>query len=72
MRASLTGLVGGLVFVGLLFLFWSAVKETILGAWEQIRARASQWRTRLRGWMSPVAGSLGVLVGPAPTDGGAK
>jgi hypothetical protein len=72
MRASLTGLVGGLVFVGLLFLFWSAVKETVLGAWEQVRSRASQWRSRLRGWMSPVAGSLGVLVGPAPTDGGAK
>jgi hypothetical protein len=72
MRASLTGMVGGLVFVGLLFLFWSAVKETILGAWEQVRARASGWRSRLRGWMSPVAGSLGVLVEPAPTDGGAK
>jgi hypothetical protein len=72
MRASLTGLVGGLVFIGLLFLFWSAVREAVLGAWEQVRARTSQWRSRLRGWMSPVAGSLGVLVGPAPTDGDAK
>jgi len=72
MRAALTGLVGGLVFVGLLFLFWSAVREAILGAWEQARARASQLRSRLRGWMSPVAGSLGVLIGPASTDGGAK
>jgi hypothetical protein len=72
MRAALTGLVGGLVFIALLFLFWSAVRETVLGAWEQVRVRASQWRSRLRGWMSPVAGSLGVLVGPAPTDGGAK
>jgi hypothetical protein len=72
MRASLTGLVGGLVFIGLLFLFWSAVREAVLGAWEQVRVRASQWRTRLRGWMSPVAGGLGVLIGSAPTDGGAK
>jgi hypothetical protein len=72
MRAALTGLVGGIVFVGLLFLFWSAVREAVLGAWEQVRVRAPQWRSRLRGWMSPVAGSLGVLVGPAPTDGGAK
>ena len=72
MRAALTGMVGGLVFVGLLFLFWSAVREAVLGAWEQARVRASQWRSRLRGWMSPVAGSLGVLVGPAPKDGGAK
>jgi hypothetical protein len=72
MRAALTGMVGGLVFVGLLFLFWSAVREAVLGAWEQVRVRASQWRSRLRGWMSPVGGSLGVLVGPVPTDGGAK
>lgn len=72
MRAALTGMVGGLVFVGLLFLFWSAVREAVLGAWEQARVRASQWRSRLRGWMSPVAGGLGVLVGPVPTDGGAK
>ncbi|MFZ8843683.1 hypothetical protein [Thermoflexus sp.] len=72
MRAALTGMVGGLVFVGLLFLFWSAVREAVLGAWEQARVRASQWRSRLRGWMSPVAGSLGVLVGPVSKDGGAK
>jgi hypothetical protein len=72
MRASLTGLVSGLVFVGLLFLFWSAVREAVLGAWEQVRVRASQWRSRLRGWMSPVAGGLGVLVGPVSTDGGSK
>jgi hypothetical protein len=72
MRAALTGMVGGLVFVGLLFLFWSAVREAVLGAWEQVRVKASEWRSRLRGWMSPVAGSLGVLVGPAPKDGGAK
>jgi hypothetical protein len=72
MRAVLTGMVGGLVFVGLLFLFWSAVREAVLGAWEQVRVRASEWRSRLRGWMSPVAGSLGVLVGPAPKDGGEK